>query len=27
VDQWFKETFRKPRTHQGQICQCHKLNL
>jgi hypothetical protein len=27
VDQWFKETFRKPRTHQGQICRCHKLNL
>jgi hypothetical protein len=27
VDQWFKETFRKPRTHQGQICRCHQLNL
>ena len=27
VDQWFNETFRKPRTHQGQICRCHKLNL
>jgi hypothetical protein len=27
VEQWFKETFRKPRTHKGQICRCHKLNL
>jgi hypothetical protein len=27
VDQWFKETFRKPKTHQGQICRYHKLNL
>jgi hypothetical protein len=24
---WFKETFHKPRTHKGQTCQCHKLNL
>ena len=27
VQDWFKETFRKPRTHKGQICRCHKLNL
>ena len=27
VQDWFKETFRKPRTHKGQICRCHKFNL
>jgi hypothetical protein len=27
VEQWLKETFRKSRTHDGQICRCHKLNL
>jgi hypothetical protein len=27
VDQWFKETFRKPRTHKGQICRRYKVNL
>lgn len=27
VGQWFKETFRKPRTRKGQTCQCHKLNV
>jgi hypothetical protein len=27
VEQWFKDTFRKPRTHKGQICRCRKLNL
>ena len=26
VADWFKETFRKPRTHQGQTCQCERLN-